>query len=219
MKVLLVEKTINGELEELEEASLGRLDLGRVLDVLSSDDACLKGKEYQDNMSLGRTMSKHEWKVQMMYWFRREKGLIIASNYNTLFGVQELRPPQHRRRRRQTLPWPLSPQRCPEIVSSATKKTVLMKIAITTIVFSNDINTITNSSLTKNFGPSKGCTHLKVCHLNSVDQVTDRRVKCSKELILHSAHLLWSALFMMLKPFDNEALNNYDLSSVCPSWT
>ena len=41
MKVLLVEKTINGELEELEEASLGRLDLGRVLDVLASDDARL----------------------------------------------------------------------------------------------------------------------------------------------------------------------------------
>ena len=52
MKVLLVEKTINSKLEELEEASLGRLDLGRVLDVLSSDDARLKGKEYLDNMSL-----------------------------------------------------------------------------------------------------------------------------------------------------------------------
>ena len=60
MKVLLVEKTINGKLEELEEASLGRLDLGRVLDVLPSDDARLKGKKYLDNMSLGRTMSKHE---------------------------------------------------------------------------------------------------------------------------------------------------------------
>ena len=41
MKVLLVEKTINGKLEELEEARLGRLDLGRVLDVLPSDDARL----------------------------------------------------------------------------------------------------------------------------------------------------------------------------------
>ena len=59
MKVLLVEKTINGELEELEETSLGRLDLGRVLDVLPSDDARLKGKKYLDNMSLGRTMSNH----------------------------------------------------------------------------------------------------------------------------------------------------------------
>ena len=59
MKVLLVEKTIHSKLEELEEASLGRLDLGRVLDVLPSDDARLKGKKYLDNMSLGRTMSNH----------------------------------------------------------------------------------------------------------------------------------------------------------------
>ena len=41
MNVLLVEKTINSKLEELEEASLGRLDLSSVLDVLSSDDARL----------------------------------------------------------------------------------------------------------------------------------------------------------------------------------
>ena len=67
MKFLLVEKTINGELEELEETSLGRLDLGRVLDILPSDDARLKGKKYKDNMSLGIAMSKHERKVHMMY--------------------------------------------------------------------------------------------------------------------------------------------------------
>ena len=59
MKVLLVEKTINSKLEELEEASLGRLDLGCVLDVLPSNYARLKGKKYLDNMSLGRTMSNH----------------------------------------------------------------------------------------------------------------------------------------------------------------
>ena len=58
MKVLLVEKTINSKLEELEEASLGRLDLGRVLDVLPSDDARLKGEKYLDNMSLGRTKTR-----------------------------------------------------------------------------------------------------------------------------------------------------------------
>ena len=57
MKVLLVEKTINSKLEELEEASLGRPDLGRVLDVLPSDNSRLKGKKYKDNMSLGRAMS------------------------------------------------------------------------------------------------------------------------------------------------------------------
>ena len=67
MKVLLVEKTINGELEELEEASLGRLDLSCVLDVLPSDDARLKGTKYLDNMSLGRAMSKHERKGHMMH--------------------------------------------------------------------------------------------------------------------------------------------------------
>ena len=67
MKVLLVEKTIHSKLEELEETSLGRLDLGRVLDILPSDDARLKGKKYKDNMSLGIAMSKHERKVHMMY--------------------------------------------------------------------------------------------------------------------------------------------------------